>query len=135
MRHYILVGKQPIICRDFLEWARWYETAERHVALTSTRHFIISTVFLGTDHNYWGEGDPILFETMVFARQHGTAYAKEGFASGEEYGCWRHSTWDDAHRWHWGVVRHYRRLESRSSRLADQRKAKTGTIRLVANGN
>ena len=26
----------------------------------------VSTVFLGLDHRFWGEGQPILFETMIF---------------------------------------------------------------------
>jgi hypothetical protein len=131
-RHYILVGKQPVICRDFMEWARWFEYAERHVALTGTRHFVVSSVFLGLDHNFRGEGDAILFETMVFARQHGTPYQKIDFATGDEQYCMRHHTWDDAHRWHWSVVRALRRKEGRSARLADHYRAKTGTIRLAA---
>ena len=27
----------------------------------------VSTVFLGIDHNHFGQGPPLLFETMVFA--------------------------------------------------------------------
>lgn len=27
---------------------------------------VVSTVFLGCDHNWSGEGPPVLFETMVF---------------------------------------------------------------------
>ena len=27
---------------------------------------VVSTVFLGLDHRFLGEGDPILFETMIF---------------------------------------------------------------------
>lgn len=30
----------------------------------------ISTVFLGLDHNFWGGGKPIVFETMIFGGQH-----------------------------------------------------------------
>ena len=28
--------------------------------------FLVSTVFLGIDHNFYGDGPPLLFETMVF---------------------------------------------------------------------
>lgn len=30
---------------------------------------VVSTVFLGLDHNFSGEGPPVLFETMVFPDQ------------------------------------------------------------------
>jgi len=133
MRHYILVGKQPVVCRSILEFGRWFETADRHVALTMTRHFVVSTVFLGIDHNFWGEGDPVLFETMVFARQHGSPFSPH-FATGDEQGCWRHCTWDDAQRWHWGVVRMYRRKESRSSLVADRKRAQGFTLKVANNG-
>lgn len=29
-------------------------------------HFSVSTVWLGLDHNYMGQGPPLIFETMVF---------------------------------------------------------------------
>lgn len=31
---------------------------------------LVSTVFLGINHNFLGEGRPILFETMVFGGEH-----------------------------------------------------------------
>lgn len=49
-----------------LEWAHWFEGSDRHVAFTRIEKAItVSTVFLGLNHQY-GEGPPILFETMVF---------------------------------------------------------------------
>lgn len=49
-----------------MEWARWFETAERHVALEKVGGIRISTVFLGLDHNFSMNGNPVLFETMTF---------------------------------------------------------------------
>lgn len=46
----------------------------------------VSTVFLGLDHSF-GQGDPILFETMVFRDGHG-----------EE--CERYCTWQEAEAGH-----------------------------------
>lgn len=43
----------------------------------------VSTVFLGIDHNHWGEGLPLLFETMIFGGKHDQ----------EQFRC---STWDEA---------------------------------------
>ncbi len=54
------------------EWARWFESADRHVAMTIlTGHATgepvkVSTIFLAIDHNYLRDGPPILWETMVF---------------------------------------------------------------------
>lgn len=68
-----------------MEWARWYETAdaERIVAQTGNEALMISTVFLGLDHNFYGRGPPLLFETMVFGGEH----------DGDQ---WRCATWTEA---------------------------------------
>lgn len=64
--HYTLIGQTPVRCDDMIEWATWYEHADRHVFSTRVGDYWVSTVFLGLDHN-WGRGRPILFETMIFA--------------------------------------------------------------------
>lgn len=51
---------------DFLEWAKWFETADRTVALTKIGRGAVSTVFIGLDMNHTGRGRPILWESMVF---------------------------------------------------------------------
>jgi hypothetical protein len=69
---YILDDRgEPVPTFDPLEWGRWFETAERHVAHDmdegeGAAHVRVSTVFLGLDHNFWGNGPPILWETLVF---------------------------------------------------------------------
>jgi len=85
MRQYILVGHQPVICRDLMTWAHWFETADRCVRLTEQGDVVVSTVFLGLDHA-WGD-TPELFETMVFAGDHGGDME-------------RYSTWDEAEAGH-----------------------------------
>ena len=52
-------------CLDLLTWARWFETANRHVGRDTIGDADVSTVFLGTDHA-WNGGPPVLWETMVF---------------------------------------------------------------------
>lgn len=88
--HYILKGKTPVKV-DLMTWATWFEKAERHVAETGIRDRLstkpyISTVFLGLDHSF-GDGPPLLFETMIF---------------GGEHDQWqeRCSTWDEAEAMH-----------------------------------
>lgn len=65
--HYILDTDNHTVEVDLLTWARWLEDANRHVGYTQiTSEIEVSTVFLGLDHRFFGEGPPILFETMVF---------------------------------------------------------------------
>jgi hypothetical protein len=55
---------------DFLQWAMYFETADRRVAENVTLYGErLSTIFLGMDHsfNFHPDAPPILFETMLFA--------------------------------------------------------------------
>lgn len=81
----------PIPCFDLMEWARWFETAERRVAVDERDGYKVSTVFLGLDHSFGG-ADPILYETMIFAPYDG---------GGD---MWRYSTRYDAKANHEAVV-------------------------------
>lgn len=66
---YILDEKgNPVAEPDLRKWGSWFhtETKKRKVAKDQIGDSEVSTVFLGLDHNYSGEGVPILWETMVF---------------------------------------------------------------------
>ena len=63
---YILLGKTPIVEPDLIKWSTWFENANRCVAETKLNGKRISTVFLGLDHNFFSNGKPHLFETMIF---------------------------------------------------------------------
>jgi len=66
---YILDGHEakPV---DLMEWVQWFETANRQVAKTAINDDVkVSTVFLGLDHSF-GDGPPLLFETMIFGGEH-----------------------------------------------------------------
>jgi len=91
---WILVNRQPVQTSDPAEYVRFFENDQnRRVARTTFGGIIeVSTVFLGIDHNFSRNGPPILFETMVFNKD------------GEEEGCWRCSTWDEAEAQHAQVV-------------------------------
>lgn len=85
-RHWILDGKTPKPVDDILEWARWYEKADRLVAHDTVGLVEVSTVFLGLDHRFisWKKDlPPLLFETMVFN-------------AGHSVDCARYATWDEA---------------------------------------
>lgn len=88
--YYILVDQKPVEVSDVLTWGEWFENADRHVAQTAVRGVRISTVFLGVDHSF-GDGPPMLFETMVF-----------GGPMDEEMA--RYSTWEEAEAGHKEMV-------------------------------
>lgn len=82
---------------DVTTWANWFEQSGekkfeeggRRVAHTMLPNgIVVSTVFLGLDHNFMKEGPPILFETMAFGRNN------------SESDCERYSTIEDARKGH-----------------------------------
>jgi hypothetical protein len=83
--------------KDVLEWSKMFGIIEkRRVKATylpnpwnpKDDEIFISTVFLGLDHG-WGEGPPMLFETMIFNLP----------GSEDEYQT-RCSTWEQAEAMH-----------------------------------
>lgn len=60
----------PVPCENLMAWGQWMEVMDRRVAYTSVYGVRVSTVFLGLDHNFFSDGPPILFETMVFGGKH-----------------------------------------------------------------
>lgn len=46
-------------------WIGSFEYDDRRVAVTKENGWMVSTVFLGLDHQ-WGDGPPLIFETMIF---------------------------------------------------------------------
>lgn len=50
---------------SLMDWAKWYGSADRKICRDEIGGATVSTVFLGIDHQF-GDGQPVLFETMVF---------------------------------------------------------------------
>lgn len=64
---YILdASGNPQRCDDAIQWAMSFEQTDRQVADDIIGNVRVSTVFLGLDHRFSGDGDPILWETMIF---------------------------------------------------------------------
>lgn len=141
--HYILDAERHVIEVDLFTWAQWFgeatETGERVVAQTQIRAgAYVSTVFLGLDHRFHGDGPPIVFESMAFtarevwrpgldereAREQETAlggpvprFITEGrYTLGDELDCRRCATWNEA------VMQHEEMVE----RLAAAREKPSG---------
>ena len=89
---YILKGHEAVPA-DLMEWAQWFETADRTVAKAQLPGDVsVSTVFLGLNHDFLGDGPPILFETMIFG---GPLDLEEA----------RYATWDEAEEGHAAMVK------------------------------
>lgn len=86
--NYKLVGHEVEKVDDVLEWAKWFETANRRVAEDVVNGYVVSTVFLGIDFGMWTV-DPMLFETMVFPEN-----------SWSEVGRAHYSSWESAELGH-----------------------------------
>lgn len=87
---------------DLVEWSSRFETDERRIARTTMYDGrIVSTVFLGINHNFGPSGAPLVFETMIFP-------SEKDFS--EEW-CERCSTFQQA-------VSQHRRGISEAQRLA-----------------
>lgn len=82
----ILEGKKVVPVADTLEWARWFERANRRVDESFIGNIRISTVFLGLDHGFSG-GRRLWFETMIFGGSH------DGYQE-------RYETWEQAEQGH-----------------------------------
>jgi hypothetical protein len=74
----------------FGEWARRFEDQEyKRIAWTDFGPVQVSTVWLGINHNFAGEGEPIIFETMIF-----------GGPEALDQSQWRYSTEEEARAGH-----------------------------------
>lgn len=70
-RFYKLVHGDAIQCESIYEFTAWAVEHGREIARTRIGDAVVSTIFLGFDHNgRTGHGPPILFETMIFGTKH-----------------------------------------------------------------
>ncbi len=86
MINYILDGKNVVECNDVLEWKKWFQDADKHVAKTEKDGIRVSTIFIGINQSF-DKSEPLLFETMIFGGEHD----KEQ---------WQYSTWEEAEKGH-----------------------------------
>ncbi|MCR4340024.1 MAG: hypothetical protein NUW01_09070 [Gemmatimonadaceae bacterium] len=82
MSRYYNMNGQPITLE---EWSDLF-AAERRVDNDVRGDVTVSTVYLGLNHN-WGDGPPLIFETMIFGGDHGETQ-------------WRYSTREEAEEGH-----------------------------------
>lgn len=64
MSNYYDKAGKPI---DMMTWVRLFEDREyKVIEKTPVGALEVSTVWLGSDHDFSGKGPPIIFETLVF---------------------------------------------------------------------
>ena len=102
--HYILEADHSVrpaknIEEQAEQWKNWEENGPfikghpRVVDKATVGDFEVSTVFLAIDHGLFRGGPPILFETMVFAKD-----------TPADHFCQRYATWDETKKGHDEVV-------------------------------
>jgi len=85
--YYIMDEKgNPKRLESFDDWAKWYETANRSIARDEfrrksgeTEEVVVSTVFLGIDHSFGFDSEPLLYETMIFGMKFDGENDYEGY--------------------------------------------------------
>lgn len=105
LRKYILdADHNAVPVADLLEWATWFEHADRQVAQTERGGVLVSTVFLGLDHRRGEDGPPILFETMTFGEPEMMRLFGRERMFRRSVNRWRYSTWNEALEGHAAAV-------------------------------
>jgi hypothetical protein len=100
-------NNNPVPVEDTVRWSQWFQTADRTVRRNIMFGCTISTVFLGLNHR-WGEGAPLLFETMIFGPDEHPL---------NEYQT-RSSTWDEAVQHHAVAIRELMHHENKDEKKA-----------------
>jgi hypothetical protein len=107
------------------EWGRWFETADRRVAWTQFDDGSeLSTVFLGIDHNFFGD-PPILFESMLFS-------ATKDDAFGTDMQQDRYATWTEAMEGHERMARERGHIVTTMKFIADNAVLHDATAEAIA---
>lgn len=108
LRYYVLDADNRVVAANLIERAQWFEAiGNRVVGYTQiTSECQVSTVFLGLDHRFGGDGPPLVFETMIFG----------GPLQGS---VWRYSSYDDADAGHKAAVRRARAAHQKRQHLRE----------------
>lgn len=80
-------------CEEYQEQiSLMLNTHTKSVDKTLKNDLVISTTWLGINHNFIDENIPLLFETMIFDK------------NGDSFYCKRYTTWDEAVQGHKNAI-------------------------------
>lgn len=88
---YLLKGHDVVPAEMEIAMRQFHDGTDRMVDRDEVGEAVVSTVFLVIDHRHFGDGPPLLFETMIFGG------ARDSYQV-------RYSTWDDAAAGHKEIV-------------------------------
>ena len=104
-------NKVPYPVENIDEWAKGMEVLDTRIVKQEQQgDYFISTVFLGLDHNL-EQGDPILFETMIFHHPKGEA------TNYEDLYVDRYTTYQESLEGHQKAIDHSLTLKSTPVKL------------------
>lgn len=63
---YLLVNHEPVVCTDLTKWLAEYGQLTRIVGRDELSPYLVLTEFTGLNYNFFSDGPPLLFETMIF---------------------------------------------------------------------
>jgi hypothetical protein len=89
---YTLNDKREVVPCTRREATDIFNDDRRVVGQADVGPYNVSTVFLPLDHRWAGGGDPVVFETMIFAREYRSLL------------CERYTTWADAEKGHVAAI-------------------------------
>lgn len=120
---YKLVGREVVALKGVPGVGEGFDS-DRHVRVSITAASSISTVFLCLDHNFFGEGPPLLFETMVFERSITGLKDDEPLRDvGHDFGVMdRYATYDEAEAGHQKILDRILELERLAIELMPARR-------------
>jgi hypothetical protein len=86
---YVLDGHEPVLCDDMTQWGLFLRDGPRWVARTELLDgSVVSTVFLGIDHNWSGSGPPVLFESALLIHEDAQTTDREWCHIRRRYCTW-----------------------------------------------
>ena len=121
MIYYILdKDGDPVLEPDLQRWAAWMAKHVRILRQETVGGYLVSTVFLGVDHNYSSNGPPVLWETLVghyIDMRWSDGTLRKGLQDEEMY---RHTSREEAMACHLDCVARYAAMAKAAKQQLDK---------------
>lgn len=92
-RYAVLDPQGNPIPASLYTWGRYLQSGNNRLAVSELKGYKISTIFLGLNHQYLPDAEPLWFETMIFSPEKMTKlFGHKKMMLGQELWCERCST-------------------------------------------
>lgn len=95
-------NNNTVECSNIFEAEQFFENDRRIVKQSNVSGCFVSTVFLVINHNFSNDGEPVLFETMIFTKR------RSAFKRLDQY-QWRYTSYNSALKNHYYIVNQIQR--------------------------